>query len=209
MTKFVALASLKGGVGKSSLAVNIAGIAATEHRKKVLLVDVDDNRTSSSWFDEAETPFDVAVTDEDAGEVKALRSITSYDLVVVDLPGYRGRGLADVLTAVRPDLILTPSRANRADLEPLGSLVPAFDGDYRIVFTMTNSGKDRDADGYAETVADAGWKLAHTRVRASKGWPRAMQERRLVTKTYAFPTPKVDARALAREVLDILDAQEA
>lgn len=213
MTKYIALASLKGGVSKSSLAVNIAGIAATEHRKRVLLVDADENRTSSMWFEDVDAPFDVAVTDEDARELTQLRQtpgIDVYDLVVVDLPGYRGQGLIDVLTSStsRPDLVLTPTRAGRADLAPLTMLVPALDVDYRIVMNFVNSGRDRDAEGYADSIAQAGWKLAQTRVRMSKGWMRAVQEQRLVTASRLFPTAKTDARELTTEVLSILDAQE-
>lgn len=212
--KIIAFASTKGGVSKSSLAVNLAGLAATEHGKRVLLVDADEQRTSSSWFEDTDAPFDVAVTDDNARELTQLRrtpGIDAYDLVVVDLPGYRGQGLVDVLTSPdsRPDLVLAPTRAGRADLMALTKLVPALDGDYRIVLNFVNSGKDRDAEGYAKSITDAGWKLANTRVRHSKGWMRAIQEQRLVTQTRLFPTPKVDARALTDEVLAILDAQEA
>lgn len=213
MTKYIALASLKGGVGKSSLAVTLAGIAATEHAKRVLLVDADEQRTSSSWFDTSDAPFDVAVTDEHARELTQLRrtpGIDAYDLVVVDLPGYRGQGLVDILTSSdsRPDLVLTPTRPGRADLAPLTTLVPALDADYRVVLNFVNPGRDRDADGYAQSIVDAGWKLARTRIRSSKGWMRAVQEERLVTSSRLFPTAKTDARALTSEVLSTLDAQE-
>lgn len=212
MTQIITMASLKGGVGKSNLAVNVGGILSTEHNKRVLLVDADDNRSSSSWFvgSPSRPPFDVAEVDEDARELRKLRGITAYDVIVVDLPGYRGRALADVLTVVQPDLVLTPARAQRVDLDPVATLLPALTMPYRLVFTMTNPGRDKDVEGYAASLQEAGVSVAETRIRVSKGWPRAALERRLVTqKGYAFPSPRTDARALTREVLSILDGQHA
>ena len=39
--KIVSFVNMKGGVGKTTLAVNIADFLANRHSKKVLLVDVD------------------------------------------------------------------------------------------------------------------------------------------------------------------------
>ena len=44
----VAVANLKGGVGKSTLAVNIAG-AMHSPRKPVVLVDADPQGTALAW----------------------------------------------------------------------------------------------------------------------------------------------------------------
>jgi chromosome partitioning protein len=41
MTKIISFINLKGGVGKTTLTVNIASILAKVHSKKVLVVDLD------------------------------------------------------------------------------------------------------------------------------------------------------------------------
>lgn len=204
--KIIALASTKGGVSKSSLAVALAGIAATEYDKRVLLVDADENGGSSGWFalGGQDAPYDIDTSNGSDGKLARLRTRTDYDLIVVDLPGFRGQSLIDIVLGSAYDLLVIPTRANPLDVAPLRSLVPAITGDYRVVFTMTTPGRDPDVDAYRAAFAAVGWKIATTSVRQSKGWPRAAQEARLVTTGSDFPTARTDARALAAELLETI-----
>ena len=49
MGKIISLVNFKGGVGKTTLAVNVSACLAKEHRKRVLLVDFDPQSNSSIW----------------------------------------------------------------------------------------------------------------------------------------------------------------
>jgi chromosome partitioning protein len=48
--KIISLVNFKGGVGKTTLTVNLAACLAKERDKKVLIVDLDPQSNSSIWL---------------------------------------------------------------------------------------------------------------------------------------------------------------
>ena len=50
MARVTAIVNLKGGVAKSTSAINMAAILAKEHGKKILIVDADSQCNTSEFF---------------------------------------------------------------------------------------------------------------------------------------------------------------
>ena len=89
--RIVAVVQQKGGVGKTTIAVNLAAVTA-EH-SRVLVVDADHvQHSATDWAEASEAegamawPFDF--TDDARPEVLSqLRAASDYDTIIVDTPG--------------------------------------------------------------------------------------------------------------------------
>ena len=120
--RFVAIANLKGGTGKSTLAVNLACFAAQAHGRAVL-VDADPQGTASAWLDggaadgcpaglavEARPIFEAA----DAWAERVFRLADRGARVVIDMPPQLGPGFDAVLQLA--DALLIPVTPSAIDL---------------------------------------------------------------------------------------------
>src|SRR3974390_3401328 len=93
MPKFIAVANLKGGAGKSTIAVNLAGeLCGKKH--SVALVDADAQGTAAYWANAGRLPYPVeAMPFETARDAKrwAPRVLEiEADYVVIDCSPHVG-----------------------------------------------------------------------------------------------------------------------
>ncbi|MFC6617313.1 ParA family protein [Deinococcus radiophilus] len=123
MPKVIAITSEKGGVGKSTLAIHLAG-ALTERGLDVALID-EDGRVGSSLRWQARgpgLPFPVL----DPEEVKP-KKLARLDAVIVDTEGRPKRKELTEL-AQRSDLVLVPSGMSPLELEATHELMSFLGG---------------------------------------------------------------------------------
>ena len=96
----IAVAGLKGGIGKTTTSIHLAGALALSGQK-VLLADGDRIRTSTSWARGDGLPFDVA-------PVAAMGRARDYDVIILDTEG--GPDNTELLEFARTaDLTLLPT----------------------------------------------------------------------------------------------------
>ena len=145
LVSIIAIVNLKGGVGKSTIAVNLACELAG--RQSVMVVDADSQATAADWAGRGDLPVRVESLPLDADTLAGawIEKVLTLeaDHVVIDCPPHIGpatlaaTGIADiVLVPVTPsgaDLVATDSalalvhdaQAARKDGGPLCLLVPS------------------------------------------------------------------------------------
>ncbi|MEM7025745.1 MAG: ParA family protein [Pseudomonadota bacterium] len=123
MGKLIAVGNLKGGTGKSTIAVNLA-CALHQGERTVALIDADAQETTTDWHAGGGLPVLVETlplgTQREAqrwvGRVLALKAATDY--AVVDLPPQVGSGIASALLLA--DVMLVPVSPSGVDLRATG-----------------------------------------------------------------------------------------
>lgn len=170
MTVVIGVGGPKGGVGKTTLALNLATHCAREHGLGTVLVDTDANRSAlhaATAAGEA-MPFEVAASTEPE-ELRGLRG-AGFDLVVVDLPGsWYGPDTAPWPRGEPFDLLALPSRPELMDLRPLLSFVDTqvhpSAVPYLIGLTRVHRDRVRAAESRREELRSLGYRVAGTYTR--------------------------------------------
>ena len=109
----VVIANPKGGVGKSTLATNLAGYFA-KHGHKVMLGDTDVQQSSRAWL-ALRPPSLPPIAAWDINEGYVARPPKGTTHIVLDTPaGLQGKSLDDVLKIA--DKVIVPLQASMFDI---------------------------------------------------------------------------------------------
>lgn len=115
MAKIIALGNQKGGVGKTTLAVHLAGALAGP-KSKVLLLDADKQASALDWaaVREGEARFSTIGLPKETIHKELKTLAAPYDWVVIDSPPHSAGILRSVLLAA--DLFLIPISPSALDV---------------------------------------------------------------------------------------------
>ena len=164
---FIAVSGNKGGVGKTTTALNIAGMIAHKTGESVLAVDADGrNRSLSTWKDH-DLGFDILEHEEH------LRYVTNYQHVVYDLPGNpEGDNLPKIARGV--DLMILPLVPDRLSIEPVLNLASQLDPTtWRVLVTLSPTYPATDGERTRDRFREAGLPVFETVIHRLKVYREA------------------------------------
>ncbi|MBA3426230.1 MAG: ParA family protein [Rubrobacter sp.] len=155
--KIVAVANGKGGVGKSTTTVNLAGILG--ERMRVLVVDSDPQESATWWMERSEEPGAADLVQEtDPRTLRRVREVGGYDLVLVDTqPALRAEALRAVIEAA--DYVVLPSPPATLDVvalvETVRQEVRPSGVRHRVLLTRVDARSRGEAEEAREALVGA------------------------------------------------------
>jgi len=155
MSAVIAVANQKGGCGKTTLYMNLAGVLSGEGGLKVLLIDADPQASAQQWAmraGEAGLSFEVMThPHEDIHRKVREMSAKGYDVILVDCPPGASQSVSgkDSLTSISrmailsADIVLVPVRPSMLDYLASHQLLPLLKDvgtlkDNQAVFIVIN-----------------------------------------------------------------------
>ncbi len=183
-TRVLVVLNGKGGVGKTTTAVNLA--AALAETQKVLLVDADPQGSASWWVKRSQVDLEFDLAQETDPQLLAqLRQAGGYELIVVDTPPALN---STAWAAVVPiaDYLILPTPPAPMDLavliETVREAVMPTKVVHRVLLTKVDPRSLGEALEAQNTLMELGIPAFHAFVRAYKAHERAALEGRPITQ---------------------------
>jgi chromosome partitioning protein len=202
--KIIAVVNGKGGVGKTTTAVNLAATFAEQ--QKVLLVDADIQGSASWWIGRSQDGmgFDLS-QDTNPQLLSHLRSIKGYDLVIVDTPpALHSEALAAVVGI--SDYLVLPTPPAPMDLavlvDTVKSAVTPVGIPHRVLLTKVDTRSLGEALEAQNALMELGIPACNAFIRIYKAHERAALDAVAITQWHGKNGREAesDYRRVAEEI---------
>jgi chromosome partitioning protein len=209
MPYITVLLNQKGGVGKSTITVNLAAVYSEilGDSQSVAVVSIDPQGTSIEWADKVEkagreVPFRVVDASDNVDNLRRLRRAKA-DIIIVDTPGFMplkgkmtdesidplGDGtVGDSLRAILDiaDDVIVPLEAEGAGFTPTKTTIQRVLLPRQIPYGVVISNWDprdtkADLERTQNMVRKVGWELYNTTIRHYKPHARGITSGRFCT----------------------------
>jgi len=205
MSVVLAMASLKGGTGKTTVCLNLA-VTAEQAGLRTVVVDVDPQQASAKWGDlRAMTDRGPTVISSMAARLpQALDSAAQLgaNLIVIDTAAHAEGILVSTVDAA--DLVLIPCRPTIVDLQYLSATVQLTALRKKNAAVLLNAVQPRTIDRFQaeDALTDMGVNLVPVSVSNLVAYARAITTGQGVTEFEPDGRAAAEMRALLGEITD-------
>ena len=212
MSFIISFLNQKGGVGKSTLSINVAACLGLL-KQKVLLIDADKQGTASTWASlRSETPFQVVSMARENMARDALKLAGDFDFTIIDGPPQAETISRSCIVA--SDLVALPIEPGGASrwssdltvrqLTEAAELKPTLKCGFVVSRKISGTVLGRDTRLMA---ADAGIPIFETEIEQRIAYAEALTMGKTIFE-WAIRGPAVsEIQALTHELLDVLNDQ--
>jgi chromosome partitioning protein len=151
--RVLAMASQKGGSGKTTLSGHIAVQAQLAGAGPVVLIDIDPQGSLADWWNERETEFPAfaqTTVARLAHDLEQLRQ-QGFKLAVIDTPPAITMAIQSVITV--SELIVIPTRPSPHDLRAVGATVDLCERAAKPLIFVVNGATPKAKITYEAAVA--------------------------------------------------------
>jgi len=175
MKKILAITNQKGGVGKTTLAVNLA-VAAQAAGIRTALFDLDPQESATAWSErrEAELPHVEPISARRLDQAIDAAEANGFALTIIDTPPAAGAEAA--AAAQRADLVVIPCRPSLIDLDAIKRTAQLITSTGRAGVVVLNAAPPTASTllDDARTLAEAtGLRVARTVLRERSAYRAA------------------------------------